>query len=240
MSTAWNCGAQRATICAAAVTLVLAGCGGATTDRGTTEAATRGTLVAGLGDSITAGSPLWDPDPATRAGIGPAATPESQYEHWVAEALDGEVRFRNCGVFGERTDEIARRLDTCIEGVDRIIIQGGINDIAQGRPVTDAAAEIEDMVSRARAAGTRPILVDVLPWNNGYPDAAPAIDELNRLIDEIGAEADVPVVAFYDSLEDPRAAGRMADEWTIDGDHPSVEGYRRLGLLVAEELRNSL
>ena len=37
-------------------------------------------LVAALGDSITAGSPAWDPDPAVRERIGPALDERSQFE----------------------------------------------------------------------------------------------------------------------------------------------------------------
>ena len=36
-------------------------------------------IVAALGDSITAGSPGWDPDPAVRAGM-PEPNPESRKE----------------------------------------------------------------------------------------------------------------------------------------------------------------
>lgn len=49
-----------------------------------------------------------------------------------------------------------------------------------------------------------------LPWNNGYPVADPQLP-------------------FHDTLEDPADPGRMKPEWTADGDHPSVEGYRRPG-----------
>ena len=42
----------------------------------------------------------------------------------------------------------------------------------------------------------------------------------------------MPVLPFHDVLEDPRNPGLMAAEWTADGDHPSVEGYRRLGELA--------
>jgi len=38
----------------------------------------------------------------------------------------------------------------------------------------------------------------------------------------------VTVFPWYERLEDPKRPGRMTREWTIDGDHPSVEGYRRL------------
>jgi hypothetical protein len=39
------------------------------------------------------------------------------------------------------------------------------------------------------------------------------------------------------ALEDRSAPGLIAPELTADGDHPSIEGYRLLGLLVARELR---
>lgn len=187
-------------------------------------------LVAALGDSITAGSPAWDPDPAVRARIA-ALDPESQYEHWAAQR-DPSLEFRNCGIYGQRTDEIALRLDECAAGADVLIVQGGINDIAQRRPVEPAAENLRGMVERGRELGLRVVVVDVLPWNNGFPAAEAPIRRLNELIREIGA----PVLPFHDTLEDPERLGRMREEWTSDGDHPSVEGYRLLGEVVAAGL----
>lgn len=195
------------------------------------ETGPSGPLVAALGDSITAGSPLWDPDPAIRAAIGSSLDPRSQYEYWVEQRRPG-VRFRNCGVFGERTDEIAARLDGCARGADVLIVQGGINDIAQMRSVTDAARNLRTMVQRGKRMELRVKLVEVLPWNNGAAAAAPRIRALNRAIAQIGREENVPVFPWYSTLEDPAAPGNMKPEWTIDGDHPSVEGYRRLAGVV--------
>ena len=62
-----------------------------------------GTLVTALGDSITAGAPLWDPDKATRASLGSGADEQSQYEYWAKRRLN-DMSFRNCGVSGERTE----------------------------------------------------------------------------------------------------------------------------------------
>lgn len=184
-------------------------------------------LVAALGDSITAGSPAWDPDPAVRAQIADP-DPESQYEHWAALRGPG-LQFRNCGIYGQRTDEIAGRLEECAAGADVLIVQGGINDIAQRRPVEPAAENLRAMVERGRELGMRVVIADVLPWNNGFPVADEPIRRLNGLIREIGA----PVLPFHDTLEDPDRPGRMREEWTSDGDHPSVEGYRLLGEVVA-------
>lgn len=208
--------------------LALAGCGASHAPRAVLPQPA--SLVAALGDSITAGSPLWDPAPQVRAQIGSALDERSQYEYWAARRL--RVTFRNCGVFGERTDQIALRLDACARGARYLIVQGGINDIAQGRSVVDAARDLEAMVRRARALGLLVELVQILPWNNGYPAAAKPIEQLNGLIAQIGARERVPVLAFYHALEDPRAPGRMRAELTIDGNHPSVAGYRILGGLV--------
>jgi lysophospholipase L1-like esterase len=170
--------------------------------------------VFALGDSITAGSP-WDDDPA----IGwPAA----------AAAADPRLRFTVRAAYGKRTDEIAAWLDDAAAGAEVLVVQGGINDIAQGRPVADAAANLRETIRRGQELGLRVVVADVLPWNNGWPHAEPPIRELNALIEAMG----VPVLPFHATLEDPERPGRMREAWTIEGDHPSVEGYRRLGELA--------
>ena len=189
--------------------------------------------VVALGDSITAGSPLWDPDPEVRARIGAALDERSQWEWWAAHAWPG-LDFANCGVYGERAEEIERRLAACVAGAaaDGLVVQGGINDVAQGRPVENAAAALRRMLRRGLELGLWVVLADVLPWNNGWPGAEPAIRRLNELVHALGREEGVPVLPFHATLEDPERPGRMREEWTDDGDHPSVEGYRRLGELA--------
>lgn len=188
-------------------------------------------LVACLGDSITAGSPYWDPDPVVRARIDRALDERSQWEWWAGRKDPG-LTFRNCGIYGQRTDEIAARLDEAAAGADVLVVQGGINDIAQGRPTETAAANLGAMVRRGRELGLRVALADVLPWNNGYSKADGPIRELNERIAALAEEEGVLLLPFFTTLEDPERRGRMREEWTSDGDHPSVEGYRRLGELA--------
>lgn len=131
---------------------------------------------------------------------------------------------------GERTDEIAARLDEAVGGADVLVVQGGINDIAQRRPVADAAANLRAIVRRGRRLGLRVAIADVLPWNNGWPEAEPAIRDLNALVARIARDEGATLLPFHDTLEDPSRPGRMKAEWAhADGDHPSVAGYRRLG-----------
>ena len=193
-------------------------------------------MVAALGDSITAGSPAYAPDPAAPGSRG-TGDPRSQYEYWARRA-DPELRFRNCGVPGERTDEIARRLDACARGADVLVIQGGINDIAQSlaappgarlATVAAAARNLSRMARRGNALGLEVELTDLLPWNNGDPYATPLVAALNRRIGRIGRRLSVPVLPFHDVLENPLRPGLMKAEWTAEGDHPSIDGYRRLG-----------
>ncbi len=100
-------------------------------------------VVACLGDSITEGSPYWD----SRRRSG---DPEGQWEHW-AGLLHPQLAFLNYGIWGERTDEIAERFDAAVAGADILIVQGGINDIAQGRPVAAAAETLSALVERGLA-----------------------------------------------------------------------------------------
>jgi acyl-CoA thioesterase I len=223
-------------ISALLIGLAATGCGSdEETGTSTTAETTPGVLVAALGDSITSGSPGYDPDPANRAELGFGDDERSQYEYWAERAAPG-LHFRNCGVYGERTDEIARRLETCAKGADAMIVQGGINDIAQGYPAVEAADNLHAMVAKGQELSLQVYLANILPWNNGHPAADPAIAQLNREIARIGADEGVPVLDFHAALADPKNPKVMPADLTSDGDHPSVEGYHRLGDLVAEKL----
>ncbi|MQA72887.1 MAG: hypothetical protein GEU88_00795 [Solirubrobacterales bacterium] len=219
------------------LSLAVAGCG--SESEPTTTAAERpgtgATLVAALGDSITAGSPGYDPDPAVRAQLPGGGDERSQYEHWAERAEPG-LELRNCGDSGERTDQIAARLAECAEGADALIVQGGVNDIAQRRPVTAAARDLRSMVRRGEELGLDVHLVTLLPWNGGHPAADRPIARLNERIEAIGADEGVEVIPFHDELEDPGEPGTMPARLTADGAHPSIAGYRRLGELVAERV----
>lgn len=184
-------------------------------------------IIACLGDSITAGTPLWDPDPAVRARI--VAPDERSQWHWWAARRHPSLEFRNHGVNGERTEEIAARFDRAVDGAGGIVLQGGINDIAQGRPVESAAQNLAGLVAKARGLGLRVALVDLLPWSNGDARAAADIVRLNLLIASLAEGHEVTVLPFHDTLVDPGRAERMRDQLTDDGDHPSVEGHRLLG-----------
>lgn len=185
-------------------------------------------VVAVVGDSISAGSPLWDPEPAVRVRI-PAPDERSQWQYWAART-DPRLEFRTSAVYGQRTDEIAARLDDALlDGAAALVVQGGINDVVQRRPLEEAARNLAGMVERGRRAGLAVALVDVLPWNNGDARAAADIRRLNELIRAIAGGTGATLLPFHDTLADPADPDRMGPGLSDDGDHPSVEGHRLLG-----------
>jgi lysophospholipase L1-like esterase len=189
------------------------------------------TRVAVVGDSISAGSPLWDPDPAVRARI---ARPDerSQWQWWSAQT-DPSLEFETSAVYGERTDQIARRLELVLAEADLLVVQGGINDIAQQRPIEVAARNLAAMVERGMDVGLAVAIADVLPWPDGDERAANEIARLNELIRAFAGAIDgVTHLPFHDTLASP------GFDWSDDGDHPSVEGYRLLGECAAPLLRS--
>ena len=222
--------------CILAVALVaLAGCG----DSGSSTTAEPDIpIVATLGDSITAGFPGWSPNPDLRAVIAEHGqlTRSSQWQYWAAAATDGAFRFRNCGVEGDRTDEIAARFAHCTAGADVVVLQGGTNDLVQGGTVASAAANLRDMVQRAQAAGLRALVTTVPPINRRYPTWAAEVRRLNARIRSFARDAGVRVIDFFGVLEDPRRPDRMPARRTADGVHPTVDGYARLGRAAARQL----
>jgi len=188
--------------------------------------------VAAVGDSITAGNPGYDQHPELRRQLGLGNDPESQWEFW-AQREHPDLEFRNCGGRGERTDEIERRFEECVTGADAVVIQGGINDLAGGFPPQAVLANLRGMVRAAKQENLDVAVADVLPYGPA-PQADPVIDELNRRIAAMARSTGATVLPFHRVLEDPDHQGRMKVEWTADGIHPSVQGYRRLGELAFE------
>ena len=124
------------------------------------------TAMASLGDSITEGSPYWDSH--RRAG-----NYEAPWQH-AAMLRYPQLELRNFGVWGQRVDEIAGRFDEVVVGADALIVQGGINDIAQCLAIEAAADQFGALVARGLALGLPVAVCDVLPWNNAEPEQAAA------------------------------------------------------------------
>ena len=185
--------------CAVVLVLGLAACG-EEDEPSLGASAPKTTLVAALGDSITEGAPQ----------------PDRWYGYWAERRLKAPGS-ATAGSRGRRRRRSRRGWTGAREGADVLIVQGGINDIAQGRPVEEAARNLRAMAERGRRLKLRVALAEVLPWNNGFPGAVRPVKRLNRLIARIGRDLGVPVYPWYAKLDDPANPGRMKAEWTSDG-----------------------
>ena len=188
-----------------------------------------GTVVAALGDSITAGAPLWDPDKATRDSLGAGVADEqSQYEYWAERRL-GDARFRNCGVSGQRTDEIAKRFDECVAGAEVLIVQGGANDINQGRSVESAAKDLRSMVQRGKQRDLRVAITRAGALARRSPGRDAEDRRLNELIDADRRGGGRPRLRVERGAGGSGQARAHAPEYVSDDQiHPTVAGYKRL------------
>jgi len=186
-------------------------------------------VIAALGDSITAGSPGYNPDPRAKRLLGKALDERSQWEYWAEQRLGPSVTIRNCGVPGERTDQIALRLASCAKGADAVILEGGLNDLFQGRTPETIVKNLQQMVRQAKALGLRVGITELLPLRDPEPGAADAIEAMNGQIASIARTEGIRLYRWYPLVEDPDRPGTLRHDLTGDGLHPTVAGYRLLG-----------
>ena len=174
-------------------------------------------------------------------------TRRSQYQFW-ADRLEPRLRFRNCGVPGERTDEIAPRLDGCARRADVLLIQGGTNDLLQAYK-GELPAQPDRAGGRRRRQPSRH--GRAAPAGRGSAGCcsptccrsrrrrraqAAKVRRLNRAIRAIGRQKNVEIVPFFATLSAHGNPGRFAAGANADKVHPSVTGYRMLGRVLLKRL----
>ena len=198
---------------------------------GSTGAAARRVIVVAIGDSTTAGTPLFkSPVEAPPAGEGDET---SQFAYWLMQARpDWDVR--NRGVNGERSDQIRARWDSDVAAGNpaAVIIIAGVNDVYQGLPVEHVTRELRAMYDLAAVARIPVVAGSIVPYNTATPEQNAKMRAIN---DWIRAEADRdPNITFADT----RAAVARGDDPDMlrsspDGLHPDADGYRLMaGVLL--------
>ena len=195
-------------------------------------------LIVALGDSTTAGTPLFlSPLEAPPDGRGDE---RSQFAYWLMQARP-DWRVLNRGINGERSDQIAARFDRDVlaERPDAVIIIAGVNDVYQGRPAAQVTPVLLGLYERA-ARGSIPVVAgSIVPYNTATPAANAVMRAINRwILDEASRRANL---AFVDT----RAATAAADDpdrlaGSPDGLHPDVDGYRRMAEVLEPALSEHL
>ena len=170
-----------------------------------------------LGDSLTAG-----------LGLGE----EEAYPALVGGLLAQRgivVRIVNAGVSGDTSAGGLARVDWVLSLQPEILVVAlGANDGLRGQPVDSIAANLREIVRRARAAGSRVLLVGMkMPPNYG-PEYT---RDFEAIYARLAREFDLPFLPFL--LEGVATIPQLNQP---DGLHPTAEGQRKIADLVVQAL----
>ena len=175
-------------------------------------------VIVALGDSLT-------------AGLGVAA--EEAYPALLDARLRREglaYRVVNAGVSGDTTAGGRRRLDWVLRARPAVVVVAlGANDGLRGLPVAAMRDNLAAIVSRARAADARVLLVGMrLPSNYGEAYTREFADAFATVARELA----VPLLPFL--LEGVAARSDLNQP---DGIHPNAAGQRVVAETVWRALR---
>ena len=195
-------------------------------------------LIVALGDSTTAGTPLFkSPIEAPPNGEGDE---QSQFAYWLVRRHPGWTVL-NRGVNGERTDQIAARFDRDVLAAKPavVIILAGVNDVYQGRSVADVTKQLRAMYDRAAAAGIPVVAASIVPYNTATAEQNSKMQQINQWIAAEAARD--PRIEFADTRAAAAAPGQPDRlSGSPDGLHPDVAGYRAMADALEPAIRRLL
>lgn len=161
-----------------------------------------------IGDSLTAGKDLPDPDRTSYPAVLERRLKEKGFR----------VRVTNAGQSGDTSFDARARLDFSLaDRPDVVIVCLGSNDMFQGKRLEDVEANLTDIVRRCRATGARVVLCRMRIFVNfGFGWAA----RYERIFPRVAETAGAALAPF--PLEGVAAKPAMN---LSDGIHPNPAGY---------------
>jgi acyl-CoA thioesterase-1 len=209
-----------------ALVVMIAGCG-------TNRINQTNQTVVFMGDSITY---IW--------GLSSVSPAFQQHPSWI-----------DAGVGGNTSGEMVARFqqDVIAKLPSVVAILAGTNDVYPGWTLcgaggpTDSCHNIMWMVSRAQSNGIRPILATIPPWGcnealcalaevaDSDPGRYERINTLNQWITTYGRQEGLVVIDYWSVLvaNDQKA---YIPSLTMDGVHPSAQGYVIMSPLIESAL----
>jgi lysophospholipase L1-like esterase len=183
-----------------------------------------------LGDSTTAGTPWFkSPVEAPPNGEGDERGP---FAFWLRQA-HADWRIVNCGVNGERSDQIVARFDRDVlaHQPDVVVIIAGVNDVYQGRAAEHVMAQLSVMYGRAAEAGIAVVAGTIVPYNTATADQNARMHAINDWIRRQAETRSRFLVAdTRAAVADPSNPDRLAG--SPDDLHPDIDGYRSMAAAI--------
>jgi len=151
------------------------------------------------------------------------------------------------GISGQTTPQMLLRFydDVVALKPKVLVLKAGINDIAQNTGPYDPKHtfnNIKAIVELAKSNGINVVLCSVLPANDfrWRPDLDPAdkVIALNENLKRFAKDAGVLYLDLYSSVVDDRKG--MKIEYSEDGVHPNIDGYKVMEPLVEKAIATVL
>lgn len=149
----------------------------------------------------------------------------------------------NRGISGQTTPQMLIRFRPDVIELEPsiVVILAGINDIAENNgpaTVEEISGNIFSMVELARSNNIDPIMCTVLPaydfyWRPGL-NPAPKVVRLNEMLEDYAKKNNIPFVDYYSSMVDDKLGLRK--EYSDDGVHPNLAGYRVMEKILEEKI----
>jgi lysophospholipase L1-like esterase len=152
---------------------------------------------------------------------------------WMGARMN--VPVFNRANWGERTDTMDARwavdITPLAANCKYVVIQGGINDITQGRALASIQTSIASMISKAQTDGLIPVMFTCTPFGT-----TPA-KEADRLALNAWMKTIFPsVIDIASVVEDPTNPANLRPDagWYGDGVHYASSAKRAVGIFAAE------
>lgn len=128
-----------------------------------------------------------------------------------------------------------------------VVINAGINDIAENTGKYDPVFTLNNIKSMAQLAqinGIKVVLTSVLPsngygWKSHIKQITPKIKDLNTEIKNYADQNGYLYVDYYSAMVNEQDKG-MKENYTFDGLHPGEEGYAVMEPLVQKAINEVL
>lgn len=194
--------------------------------------------ILGFGNSLTAGTPGYEP--------GYGGDIRSQYGFWLLESARKEgittLQFQNQGVPGELALQMKPRLQKLLgrNDYDIAIIMAGSNDLGWGHTPDDIYTVLTHLWDLSMSSGIKTIACTIPPIGAKLPQHQEKQRHLNERILNEGCNIPKLLLAdIFSSLANDE--GILIPSYNSgDGLHLSVEGYRKMGTVLWEDVLKTL
>ena len=151
------------------------------------------------------------------------------------------------GISGQTTYQMLLRFrEDVIDLIPEIVvINGGINDIAENNYSYDEDRTFGNLVSMAQLAEANGINVimtsvlpaDKIPWRKSISNVPGKVKSLNDRIREYADDKGFPYIDYYALMVSE--GGALNPEYTKDGVHPTLEGYKTMEHIALPVIREA-